>query len=308
MRCLVISGGGSKGAFAGGVVEFLDREYDLYVGTSTGSLMVPMIAAEALNQLKQSYTNTTQSDIFKVSPFKITKSENGSVKVDMSIINILYNLIIRRKKSLGDSSNLRKNISKFLTKKDYDFIRTTHRDVLVCVTNSSTGNPEYKSIRECSLEDFYDWIWASTSAYPFMDSVLKDGNEYVDGGLTDPCPIQEAIDRGATEIDAIVLRTEDGTLPVEFIRNPIQGLGRVIDVMLKEINKNDIQIASLNAKGKDVKLNIYYTPRILTNNSLVFDNTTMKGWWEEGYKHAEAKNNVTYIIKGVDITNKLVSK
>jgi predicted patatin/cPLA2 family phospholipase len=44
MRALVISGGGSKGAFAGGVAEHLirvqGRKYDLYLGSSTGSLLV----------------------------------------------------------------------------------------------------------------------------------------------------------------------------------------------------------------------------------------------------------------------------
>ena len=38
MRALVISGGGSKGAFAGGVAEYLiekmDNDYDIYIGLS----------------------------------------------------------------------------------------------------------------------------------------------------------------------------------------------------------------------------------------------------------------------------------
>ena len=45
MKALVISGGGSKGAFAGGVAQYLIKDlgynYDLYLGTSTGSLLVP---------------------------------------------------------------------------------------------------------------------------------------------------------------------------------------------------------------------------------------------------------------------------
>ena len=39
MRALVISGGGSKGAFAGGIAQYLMEEekrcYDLFLGTST---------------------------------------------------------------------------------------------------------------------------------------------------------------------------------------------------------------------------------------------------------------------------------
>jgi len=49
MKALVISGGGSKGAYAGGVAEYLikkeGRDYDLYLGTSTGSLLIPHLAA-----------------------------------------------------------------------------------------------------------------------------------------------------------------------------------------------------------------------------------------------------------------------
>ena len=44
MKALVISGGGSKGAFAGGVAQHLIQEekknYDLFIGTSTGGLMI----------------------------------------------------------------------------------------------------------------------------------------------------------------------------------------------------------------------------------------------------------------------------
>ena len=41
---LVISGRGSKGVFGGGVAQYLmeneSKEYDLFLGTSSGSLMV----------------------------------------------------------------------------------------------------------------------------------------------------------------------------------------------------------------------------------------------------------------------------
>ena len=47
-KALVISGGGSKGAFAGGVAEYLLKEkkntYDIFLGTSTGSLMVSRLS------------------------------------------------------------------------------------------------------------------------------------------------------------------------------------------------------------------------------------------------------------------------
>ena len=56
MRALVISGGGSKGAFAGGVAEYLMQElghrYDLFLGTSTGSLLISHLALKKISKIK----------------------------------------------------------------------------------------------------------------------------------------------------------------------------------------------------------------------------------------------------------------
>ena len=55
MRALVISGGGSKGAFAGGVAQYLmqneQRNYDMFLGTSTGSLLLPQLAVNDIPKL-----------------------------------------------------------------------------------------------------------------------------------------------------------------------------------------------------------------------------------------------------------------
>ena len=57
MRALVISGGGSKGAFAGGIAEYLISKcgirYGLFVGTSTGSLLIPLLAIGEISKIKK---------------------------------------------------------------------------------------------------------------------------------------------------------------------------------------------------------------------------------------------------------------
>ena len=81
MRALVISGGGSKGAFAGGVAQFLIEElhhdYDLFVGTSTGSLLISHIALDKIEKIKEVYTSVSQNSIFSHRPFKIKKTKYG---------------------------------------------------------------------------------------------------------------------------------------------------------------------------------------------------------------------------------------
>lgn len=73
MKALVISGGGSKGAFAGGVAQYLIEEkkqkYDLFLGTSTGSLLIPHLALNKVQKIKEVYTSVTQDSIFNNLPF-----------------------------------------------------------------------------------------------------------------------------------------------------------------------------------------------------------------------------------------------
>ena len=64
MRALVISGGGSKGAYAGGVAQYLIKEkghqYNLFLGTSTGSLLVPHIAADKIDKIYEVFLRREQ--------------------------------------------------------------------------------------------------------------------------------------------------------------------------------------------------------------------------------------------------------
>jgi len=104
-----------------------------------------------------------------------------------------------------------------------------------------------------------------------MTPVLKIDYQYIDGGVLEMTPIQEAINRGATDIDVIILREEEPRHEIVYMRNLVHGILRTIDMMHSELYKDDVQIGKLKAKTEDITLNLFYTPRKLTNNSLVFD-------------------------------------
>lgn len=298
MRALVISGGGSKGAFGGGVAQYLIEEmgydYDLYVGTSTGSLLVPFLAVKQLDKLKDVYTSVKQDDIFSVNPFKVKQDKNGVTKVGINYWNVFKNIVIRKQNSFGDASNLRKLIGSLMTERDYSIIKNSEKEVLSCVTNLTMGRTEFKSTNDYGWVDYCDYMLASSSAPPFMGCVLKEGYEYADGAILEHTPVQEAINRGATEIDVIVLRKENNELVPEKIRNPFHYILRTLDTMMSGIGRDDIKIANLKAKNDGIKINYYYTPRKLTNNSLIFNKKVMTGWWDEGFEVAKKGLVKTY--------------
>lgn len=321
-RAIVISGGGSKGAFAGGIVDYLIRDkhydYDLFVSSSTGSLVQLIASTGNIDKLKEGYTTVNDKDIWKLNPFKIKENRNGKVKVGFNWFNIVKNLLpkfkLKKKKkfpwvriektngslAFGDSSNLRGLIYKFMPKKEYLRVKEElDKELVVCVVNATLKQVEYKSSHNWGYEDFCEWTHASTSMYPFMAPINKNDYQYIDGGILETVPIQEAINRGATELDVIILKEENPKFEVEYIRNLFHGILTEIEMMHSELSKDDIQIGKLKAMDEDVTLNFYYTPRKLTNNSLVFDKDIMNEWWGEGYEYAKSKNFKEYkLIKG----------
>ncbi|MGB1042368.1 MAG: patatin-like phospholipase family protein [Tenacibaculum sp.] len=292
-KALVISGGGSKGAFAGGVAQYLMKQkkknYDMFLGTSTGSLMVSHLALGMVDELKELYTSVDQKAIFSNSPFKV-KKVNGVKVISIRHRNTFWNFLNGRK-TFGESKNLRKLIKKNVTKKMYHKIRENNKEVVVTVSNLTANQIEYKSILECSYDDFCDWIWGSCNYVPFMSLLEKNHCQYADGGFGSLIPIREAILRGATEVDAIILATEVTQINRLPAKNPFSLMMDTFDFMLENVEKHNITIGKLSAKQNGVKLNLYYTPTVLTTNSLVFDKDQMKKWWKSGYKYAKKRND-----------------
>lgn len=295
MKALVISGGGSKGAFAGGVAQYLieelKRDYQLYLGTSTGSLLASHLALQKIEKIKEVYTSVTNDSIFDVCPF-VVKQKHGSQNIAINHISVLFNFL-RGSKTFGESYNLKRLIGDTFTKEEFETLKASHKDVVVTVSNISLNQVEYKSIKEFDYEEFIEWIWISCNYTPFMTLVKKNGCEYADGGLGNMVPIEEAINRGATEVDAIILQTEINQFNRLPSRNPFSLLTNMFTFMLDRIEAQNIRIGKFTASHNNAIINFYYAPTVLTTNSLIFNKEKMTQWWLSGYNFARFKNQQT---------------
>jgi len=110
-RALCISGGGCMGAWGGGLLQYLIEEksydWDMYFGTSTGSLLITLTALQEMDKLKEKYTSVTNKDIFSVNPF----TKKGKI----NYFNLIWRTI-RKKNSLGEANGLKKIIREMFTK------------------------------------------------------------------------------------------------------------------------------------------------------------------------------------------------
>ncbi|NAS13103.1 patatin-like phospholipase family protein [Poritiphilus flavus] len=299
MRAMVISGGGSKGAFAGGVAQYLmqalGHSYDLFLGTSTGSLLISHLALQKIQKIKDVYCSVDQDSIFSNCPFTIQK-RYGMANIAINHWNVLRNFY-SGSKTFGESHNLLKLIRETLTIEEFESLKNGPKDIVVTVSNLSLNQVEYKSINDFEYDDFCEWIWISCNYTPFMSLIRKNGCEYADGGLGSMVPIEEAVKRGAKVVDAIILHTEVTHFNRMPSKNVFSLLTSMFAFMLDRIEQQNIRIGKYVANHNDAIINFYYTPIVLTTNSLIFDKEKMTSWWERGYEFAETKNTETSEIE-----------
>ena len=292
MKALVISGGGSKGAFAGGVAQYLiqdlKHDYDLYLGTSTGSLLVSHLALGKVDKVKEMYTSVNQKSIFSNCPF-VVKKRFGEEVIVINHWNVLKNFL-NGSKTFGESENLKKLIKKEFTPSEFEILKASNKEIIITVSNLSLNTVEYKSINECSYEDFCEWIWISCNYIPFMSLARKNGCDYADGGFAAMIPIEEAIRNGATHVDAIILHTESTLFNRMPATSVFASLTNLFAFMMDRIEFQNIKIGKYEAIINGAIINFYYTPTMLTTNSLVFNKEKMKKWWQIGYEYAKSKD------------------
>jgi NTE family protein len=296
MKALVISGGGSKGAFAGGVAEYLinncGNNYDILVGSSTGSLLLPHLAIGKVDKIKKIYTSVTQKDIFSISPFRIRKTNKGfETRINH------YNTFLTFLKgcpTFGESETLRTLIKNSISCEDFETIGKMNKKIIFTVSNLTEQKVEYIHSDACNYEDFCNWAWASTNFVPFMSVFQKNGCQYADGGFGSHIPIYCALENNACEVDVIILENEHPMRKQPLGKNAFSLLLKTFRFMSTQISIKDVMIGKLMGMNRKIDIRIYYTPRQLTDNSLVFDPELMTQWWQEGYDYARNNEPISY--------------
>lgn len=253
-RALVISGGGSKGAFAVGVIKQLQQIYpslvfDIYVGTSTGSLIVPLAAIDEIGLLEEIYTTQSKGTIVK--ELRIGDRLNTDSIFDA---NPLWNLV--NKHFTDDRYNTLQTSGKKL------YVNTTclQTEDLTVFTNdaAATSKPGYEIRQIVNSDHFRRAIMASACQPVFMPTIQVNKNlpgnaekdyQYVDGGVRQYAGIEMAIDAGATEIFTILLSTGASEIENKNYGNLFSLMQRTIDIFMTDVGKNDLIIPNQFNEG-----------------------------------------------------------
>jgi NTE family protein len=302
-RIIVLSGGGSRGAWGGGFLQAMDSaEHPHYVGaigTSTGSLLGPLILTDKPSRfadLYRGYTQITQRSIFNVNPFK----KNGDINGFKAFFRLLFS-----KKNLGESLPLKKRLVDFYSEPDYQNMRAQQKEFVACVTNLTSGAIEYKSSAQFEYNDMIDWAWASCNQPIFMSTLRKNNALYVDGGIRENIPIEQgvrlALAHHVTRVDVIIHNSVDTTIlrtwPEPSNKDGIiPKILRTIDIFSDETRSADIKGGllaaqeAMNDTGEMIDIHLYSMPLstfVETNcyNSLIFIQSRQEALWRAGFEH-----------------------
>jgi NTE family protein len=280
MKALVLSGGGSKGAYQVGVLRKLlvdDRnQYDLVSGISVGSINASIIAqypvgqeADAWDEMKQVWDQVTTSKIRK----------------GWCLVGALASLW---ESSVYNSAPLVEWIRGSL---DQAKIIGSKRKLRVLAVSWDSGE---SYVADELDPDIASWV-AASSAFPAMLSPVElRGQLWTDGGVRSVTPLGEAIRAGATDIDVIMCSDPDLEAPFAAKgKAALPGLiVRALELMSNQIMRSDLKIAGLKndlaGPYRQVNVRVFYPSIDLTpiQDSLDFEPEPIQRIIALGYEDA----------------------
>lgn len=265
---LIIEGGGMRGVYAAGVLDFF-MEKDLYFNDC--------YAVSAGSCHAASYYSKQIGRSLKVTLDYINDkrycSINSLIKTgDMFGVDMLYNIIPNE-----------------LLLYDYDTFNKFEGNFYSVVTNCKTGKAEYIKIKDMK-EDII--AVRASSSLPLLSRIVEiNGESYLDGGISDSIPIKKSIEDGNKK--NIVILTRDkayrkskssflNIFKLKYKKYP--NLVKAIGNRYKMYNET---LDFIEEKRKKEEVFIIQPKSPVTIGRLEKNKTKLKELYDEGYNDAK---------------------
>jgi NTE family protein len=242
-RALVVSGGGSKGAYAVGVAKVLMKEmgltFDVVAGTSTGGLIAPFLTVNRVDLAEEFYTSVKTSDVLEYLPAnKVMKGPS------FASFKPLYKKLAEVIDAIGQDV-LTSSTRMFLT-------GTRLQDRSSVFFHNQDAPPGVEGLffqKVSDVETLRLAMLASASVPGFAEPVFindPQGNryQYVDGGVRENTPLKVPVAMGMDEIYVILLSPQDSPMKDTVYKKLPAVLGRVADALTTDVSEHDISAVS----------------------------------------------------------------
>lgn len=281
-RALVLSGGGSRGAYQVGAIQALlegGRTWDTVHGISVGALNASWIAMHS--PMEQRHSISGLLDIWN----NINTSDDIFTRWNpVKPINYLYSMW---KGSLHSGQPLERLVDKFL---DISKIKGSGVKLTVGCVNLNTSEYVVTDQDHTSLKEF---ILASSHLPLVFEPIELYGEKWVDGGIRHQIPIYEALKERPDEIDVILtspIATRDRMLPATNLTSAPRVALRASEIMSDQIYLMDCYTVLRAARTlENVKINVYIPSVSPNQNSMDFSKEKIQAGIKLGYEETIMK-------------------
>lgn len=283
-RALVLGGGGAKGAFQVGALEYLievkEYKFDVIAGVSVGALNGTMLAMHRFDQLKEIWRSISNSKVY-----------SGGLNPGTLIAMALFG-----KKSIYSNQPLWEMLKFYLTKES---LAKIDGDLFIGMTSLVTG--QYMVARPSDSQFPAEVLASTVMPIVWEDLDLSaDKRAMLDGGLGHISPIGDVIDSDPDEITIINCSSRQ-IEPAPDPKNVIEVAMRSLSVILhqsfikdmdcfEDINQivKQVQQPVYNRKGKTLKAFKWslIEPSQDLGNTLDFSTDWVQKRWEHGRERA----------------------
>ena len=263
-RAIVLSGGGSKGAYQMGVWKALKKmnlNYDIVTGTSVGALNGALM-------VQGNYFKGVS--LWRQLSFKLLfDKENSDSFKDALNIKDIYKIYAKNIVLSGGlkPEQLENTMHKVINEEK---IRNSKIDYGMVTVKVPKYEPLCLTKKDIPKGELIDYLMASATCFPaFQVKKIGDDN-FIDGGYYDNMPINLAIDMGASEVIAVDLNV----------------------VEIKQPPKKDIKITYIEPNNKLGSF-LIFDSKIAKQNIRYGYNDTLKAFGKlEGKKYSFKKGQL----------------
>lgn len=276
-RALVLSGGGSKGAFQVGVLKaLLERGtyWHSVHGVSVGALNGAWLAMHkpedqpgSVSGLLDIWNNVhTSNDIY--TPWAPAK---------------LHYAWSMWKGSFNSGAPLRKIVEKCFNQQ-----KLQDSGVKFTVGCCSLTTGQYVAVDGAS-PNIMEYVLASSHLPLVFEPLTVDGEQWVDGGIRHQIPILEALKERPDEID-VIITSPVSMERVEDLESPLVSCPKVAlrasEILADQVYINDYFTVSRVIRLGKVKIRVFAPKSQPNQNSMDFDGQTIQKAIEMGYQTA----------------------
>ncbi len=267
---LVLEGGGMKGVFTAGVLDFfLDKgiEFKNIYGVSAGACTMSSYVSKQRGRALETMTDYLGSKRYMGAYSLLTTG-------DIFGVDFSYDLV-----------------PNYLNPFDYETFKKYEGNVYAVVTNIVTGEAEYIKLKD--METDVEYVRASSSLPLVSRNVEINGNKYLDGGMADSIPIRKS------EADGNVKNIVVMTKPVGYRREKEKALAAFKARYIKypkvyELMKNrhivyNETVDYIEKQAREKKLILLRPLDDIYIDRLEKDSDKLTALYNEGYKEAEQR-------------------